>query len=362
MRTQLSDFYSLYVGTRKHLGLPPQPYGFIRSLWKTFAPSGAVEILAAELDGRQVAGILLLKYRERVSVEYSVHDERYRDLSPVHFLFWEAMKMSRAGGYRIFDLGRTAASNKSLMDFKRRWGTQVVDLPEFHFSVDRMNDGRPRADRAGYGIVRKVCRLHACRITADHRENLLPAPRMMRKTMDAMTKDSRGDCQLRGVPGMAAPVDRVNILWQLRNRVRRMAKRRWAYLKNLSTAWSAPRSDAAVTAAHSTAADRLRPGDLVRIRSKSEIRSTLSNWNDLKGCAMMEEMWDYCDTRHRVFKRVERFLDERDYLVKQTSGIVLLEGVICNGTVDFGPCDRACSFFWREEWLEKITGDGGENP
>jgi CelD/BcsL family acetyltransferase involved in cellulose biosynthesis len=156
---QLSAFYGLYVGTRKHLGLPPQPYGFLRSLWTTFAPSGAVEVLMAELEGRPVAGVLLLKYRDRVSVEYSVHDERYRNLSPVHFLFWEAMKMSMAAGYRIFDLGRTAGSNASLMDFKKRWGMEVVDLPEFHYPGRNVTARPQDRESAGTGLVRKVVRL-----------------------------------------------------------------------------------------------------------------------------------------------------------------------------------------------------------
>ena len=34
--------------------------------------------------------------------------------------------------------------------------------------------------------------------------------------------------------------------------------------------------------------------------------------------------------------------------------IVILDGVICEGTKDFGICDRACFYFWRVEWLEKI--------
>jgi hypothetical protein len=34
--------------------------------------------------------------------------------------------------------------------------------------------------------------------------------------------------------------------------------------------------------------------------------------------------------------------------------VAILDGVICNGTEDFGPCDRSCFFFWREEWLEKV--------
>lgn len=98
----------------------------------------------------------------------------------------------------------------------------------------------------------------------------------------------------------------------------------------------------------------LNPGDLVRVRSKDEIQATLDRWNQLKKCSFMEEMWKYCGTQQRIFRRVERFMDERAYLIKKSEGIVLLEGVMCNGTIDFGPCDRSCHFFWREEWLEKM--------
>ena len=69
----------------------------------------------------------------------------------------------------------------------------------------------------------------------------------------------------------------------------------------------------------------------------------------------MQEMLPYCGTNQKVFKRVEGFLDERDYLMKRCNGIVILQGVICNGTRDFAKCDRSCYFFWREEWLEKIS-------
>lgn len=74
----------------------------------------------------------------------------------------------------------------------------------------------------------------------------------------------------------------------------------------------------------------------------------------------MEEMRPFCDTTQRVLKRVEKFLDERDYLIKRTKGIVLLDGVICIGTGDFGPCDRSCFFFWREEWLKKMDNQDEE--
>jgi hypothetical protein len=98
----------------------------------------------------------------------------------------------------------------------------------------------------------------------------------------------------------------------------------------------------------------LEAGDLVRVRSRDEIQATLNSWNELKGCLFMEEMWQYCGTTQRVLKQVKRFVDERDYRVKRAKGLILLEGLICEGTPDYGRCDRACFYFWRAEWLEKV--------
>jgi hypothetical protein len=97
----------------------------------------------------------------------------------------------------------------------------------------------------------------------------------------------------------------------------------------------------------------LQQKDIVRVRSKEEIRRSLNRWGQLKGCSFMEEMYPFCNTTQRILKRVEKFLDERDYLIKKCNGIVILENVFCAGTKDFGTCDRTCYFFWREEWLEK---------
>jgi hypothetical protein len=97
-----------------------------------------------------------------------------------------------------------------------------------------------------------------------------------------------------------------------------------------------------------------KAGDLSRVRSLEEIEATLNQWHQLKGCTFMPEMAEYCGTEQRILKPMQRFVDERDLRVKRSRGIVLLEGVCCQGTADFGPCDRSCHFFWREEWLEKV--------
>jgi len=106
----------------------------------------------------------------------------------------------------------------------------------------------------------------------------------------------------------------------------------------------------------------IQTGDLVRVRLEREIKATLNSWGILKGCMFIPEMAQYCGTTQRVYKRLERFVDERDYHVKKSSGIIFLEGLHCQGTSDYGRCDRSCFYFWREEWLEKInTGAQTEN-
>lgn len=80
------------------------------------------------------------------------------------------------------------------------------------------------------------------------------------------------------------------------------------------------REDKSTISGISMAASEFKEGDLVRIRSREEIQSTLNPWGILKGCMFMSaEMSPYCGTTQRVFKRLERFVDERDYQVKKVT-------------------------------------------
>lgn len=98
----------------------------------------------------------------------------------------------------------------------------------------------------------------------------------------------------------------------------------------------------------------LAQGDLVRVRSREEILSTLDPFKELKGCAFLADMYQYCGTEQRVLRSMRHFMDERDYKLKKARGVILLENIICKGTPTFGECDRCCFLFWREEWLERI--------
>jgi len=98
----------------------------------------------------------------------------------------------------------------------------------------------------------------------------------------------------------------------------------------------------------------LQPGELVRIRSLEEIRSTLDENGKYKGLLFMPEMEDFCGKQCRVFKKVRSItLESNGEVRKLKSPTVFLEGVYCDGK-RHSDCDRSCLLFWREAWLKRI--------
>ncbi len=179
-----------------------------------------------------------------------------------------------------------------------------------------------------------------------------------------------GDCQLPSIPEISeglAMIPPEGFIRRLRLLIRRSMKADQVRKLKTSSSMLFERLRGVlrerpydVVASHPGESTSLQAGDLVRVKSKEEIGATLNEWGILKGCMFMPiEMSPYCGTTQRVLKRMERFVDERDYQVKRCNGVFLLEGLNCRGTTHYGRCDRNCYFFWREEWLEKLNGGEG---
>jgi CelD/BcsL family acetyltransferase involved in cellulose biosynthesis len=116
-----------------------------------------VTLLLAKQAGQLVGGQFYFHFNGRVSMEFEAWDRNRRELAPNHFLIWEAIKRFHAEGYQIFDFGRTSEENVPLMDFKRRWGTKVVDLTEFHYPVESAAASELREDSPSYRLVHVLC-------------------------------------------------------------------------------------------------------------------------------------------------------------------------------------------------------------
>jgi hypothetical protein len=155
---ELQVFYRLYLISRKRLNLPPQPYRFLKSLWDTFFSEKQLDLLLAKKSDLYIGGLILFKFKERVSAEFSVIDQTFYNLSPNHLLFWEAIKNSSQEGFKVFDFGRTSQYNKSLMDFKDRWGTTCIDLPIYFYPREFAQKYNGREKSLGYKIMQIACK------------------------------------------------------------------------------------------------------------------------------------------------------------------------------------------------------------
>ena len=156
--SDVKKFYQLYLKLRSRLGLPPQPYKFFQKIWETFYPMNQATLLLAESEGKTIAALMLLKFRDRVSALLLASDMSYRKLHPDHFLYWKAIKLAYNEGYGIFDFGRTSVTEKSLMDFKRRWGTETIDLPHYFYPKETSNTIAIPQKSVRYRIARNVFR------------------------------------------------------------------------------------------------------------------------------------------------------------------------------------------------------------
>lgn len=97
----------------------------------------------------------------------------------------------------------------------------------------------------------------------------------------------------------------------------------------------------------------LRAGDWVTVRSAKEILATLDENGCLEGLPFQPEMLAWCGHRIRVRASAHKTCDT----VAKSGGrrmnaAVHLEGSRCNGEAH-GGCQADCSFFWKEQWLQR---------
>jgi hypothetical protein len=103
---------------------------------------------------------------------------------------------------------------------------------------------------------------------------------------------------------------------------------------------------------------KLRPGDLVEVKTPYEIAHTLDAEGTVQQLPFMREMVEYCGRRFRVSRRVVKICASgmktgstlRGF---KTDDVVLLDKLRCSGA-DHDGCQKLCVILWREAWLRKV--------
>ena len=103
---------------------------------------------------------------------------------------------------------------------------------------------------------------------------------------------------------------------------------------------------------------KLKAGELVEVRSLSEILSTLDKNGCLDELPFMPQMMQYCGQKLRVRKRAHKLCDTAHATgARSMTNAVFLESVQCDGKA-FGGCEMGCQIFWKEAWLKRAGTAG----
>jgi hypothetical protein len=104
---------------------------------------------------------------------------------------------------------------------------------------------------------------------------------------------------------------------------------------------------------------RFRTGDLVEVRSKVEILSTLDEHGCRDGLPFMPEMLQYCGGRFRVSAVAHKTCDMvgEPGTGRRIQSTVHLAGLRCDGLAHDG-CQAECNLFWKDDWIKSVDVHG----
>ena len=121
----LRDFYRIYARNMRDLGAPVHAYSFYANLRGEFPEQTGIAVVRC--DGRVIASIFLLYFRDTVISGWASSDKSYQRFNPNNLLYWAVIKDSCETGYEYFDFGRSIADSGTYR-FKKPWGAEVAQL------------------------------------------------------------------------------------------------------------------------------------------------------------------------------------------------------------------------------------------
>ncbi len=103
----------------------------------------------------------------------------------------------------------------------------------------------------------------------------------------------------------------------------------------------------------------VQEGEMVRIKDYSEILETLDDEWKNRGLYFDAEMVPFANGTYKVLKRVNRIIDEKTgKMLNFKNECLILDEVVCQAR--FAKCRKLCPrayyLYWREIWVERVSG------
>jgi CelD/BcsL family acetyltransferase involved in cellulose biosynthesis len=148
-------FHRLHVALRKRkYRLLAQPPSFLDALEHRFEVGRGWHALAAELDGRMIAGTVYLRWRDVLYYKFNASETDALAARPNHLLVWEGMRLAKRLGCTALDLGPSRSEQPGLVRFKRSFGADELGLRFLSWTPPDWRQATPPVLRALADYVR----------------------------------------------------------------------------------------------------------------------------------------------------------------------------------------------------------------
>lgn len=146
-------YFRLHVMTRSTHGVPPQPLAWFRNVARCLGDMVDVHLLLD--DGRPIAGLVTILFRDQLMWKYSASDPVRDRLGMGKSLAWQSIRRAKERGATTLDMGRCEPSNVGLAQFKERWGATRADLGYFRYPAPARSR-QPRIAAAARSVVQRL--------------------------------------------------------------------------------------------------------------------------------------------------------------------------------------------------------------
>ena len=133
----IKAFSRLNSITRKHHGLPPQPWYFFKKVYEHIISKKNGFVVLASFRKKTIAGAVYFHFGEKVIFKFGASERSYQHLRPNNLVMWEAIKWSARNDFGSFNFGRTEAENDGLLQFKRGWGAQEQSIKYYKYDLKK---------------------------------------------------------------------------------------------------------------------------------------------------------------------------------------------------------------------------------
>ena len=131
----INEFYRLNCITRKHHGLPPQPFYFFKKIHEHIISMKKGFVLLASYLNNVIACAVYFHFSDKAIYKYGASDRKYQYLRPNNLIMWHAIKSLAQNGFRSLSLGRTEPQNEGLLQFKRGWNVEETKINYYRFNL-----------------------------------------------------------------------------------------------------------------------------------------------------------------------------------------------------------------------------------